>query len=58
MNAEAPRQRRIGVRPENDAPEARATREKQWLAENKEAIADYNRWIEENGLPFDEYRQV
>jgi antitoxin CcdA len=28
----------------------------QWLAENAEAIAAKNRWIEENGLPLAKYR--
>ena len=32
-------------------------REAEWLAENREAIESYNRYIREHGLPFDEYRQ-
>lgn len=27
-----------------------------WLRENAEAIASYNAWIEENGLPLEKYR--
>jgi antitoxin CcdA len=32
-------------------------REWRWKDQNKEAIEDYNRWVEENGLPLAEYRQ-
>ena len=31
-------------------------KEDEWLAENAEAIASYNRWVDENGLPLAEYR--
>ena len=27
-----------------------------WKRENAEAIQDYNRWINENGLPLEKYR--
>lgn len=27
-----------------------------WLAENREAMEAWGRWVEENGLPLDEYR--
>lgn len=27
-----------------------------WLAENTEAMEAWGRWVEENGLPLDEYR--
>lgn len=30
----------------------------QWLAEKREALESWNDWIEENGLPFPEYRRV
>lgn len=29
---------------------------RQWQVENAEAIASYNRYIEENGLPLEKYR--
>jgi post-segregation antitoxin (ccd killing protein) len=29
----------------------------QWLEENRAAIAAYNAWVENNGLPLQEYRQ-
>ena len=32
-------------------------REEQWLAENAEAIASSNEWVERNGLPLARYRQ-
>jgi antitoxin CcdA len=35
----------------------KAEREQRWKDQNKEAIEDYNRWVEENGLPLAEYRQ-
>ncbi|NMM45775.1 type II toxin-antitoxin system CcdA family antitoxin [Rhodospirillaceae bacterium KN72] len=28
-----------------------------WRAENAQAIDGYNRWIEDNGLPLDKFRQ-
>ena len=31
-------------------------RAKLWLAENKEALDDWNRYVEENGLPLEKYR--
>lgn len=34
----------------------RAEKERVWLAENAEAIASYNRYIDENGLPLAKYR--
>ncbi len=36
--------------------EALSPAEKAWLAENRDAIADYNAWIEANGLPLAELR--
>ena len=35
----------------------RAKRAEQWREENREAMEDYNRWIAENGLPLEKYRQ-
>lgn len=29
----------------------------QWLEENRAALALYNAWVEQNGLPLQEYRQ-
>lgn len=37
--------------------EVRKAREAQWKTENAEAIASWNRYIEENGLPLAKYRQ-
>lgn len=34
----------------------RAEKERLWQIENAEAIASYNRYIDENGLPLAEYR--
>ena len=31
--------------------QVRAERARRWKEDNAEAIADYNRWIEENGIP-------
>lgn len=31
--------------------QVRAERARRWNEENAEAIADYNKWIEENGIP-------
>jgi antitoxin CcdA len=33
------------------------TRAERWREENKGAIAYWNKWVEENGLPLEEYRQ-
>lgn len=33
-----------------------AEKARRWLEENREAIAAWNRWTEENGLPLAEYR--
>lgn len=29
----------------------------EWKRENKEAIDSWNKWVAENGMPYDEYRQ-
>lgn len=33
------------------------TRAERWLAENREAIEGWNRWVEKHGLPLAKYRQ-
>jgi hypothetical protein len=35
----------------------RPVQERQWLLDNRDAITSYNEWIEEHGLPLDEFRQ-
>ena len=35
----------------------RRARSENWREENREALESYNRWIEENGLPLEKYRQ-
>ena len=35
----------------------KAERRRRWREENREGIEDYNRWIEENGIPLSEYRK-
>ncbi len=35
----------------------RAERARQWQEENREAIHAWNAWVEEHGLPLEEYRQ-
>jgi antitoxin CcdA len=39
------------------SPAEREALERLWQEENAEAIADYNRYIEENGIPLAEFRQ-
>jgi antitoxin CcdA len=29
----------------------------EWKRENREAIESWNKWVAENGMPYDEYRQ-
>jgi antitoxin CcdA len=38
------------------AAQVKAAREARWLEENRAAIDDYNKWIEEHGLPLEDYR--
>lgn len=40
------------------AAEVRQAREAQWLAENRQALEAWNVWTRENGMPYDEYRQL
>ena len=37
--------------------EVRKGKAAQWLAENLHALADYNDWVQQNGLPLENYRQ-
>ncbi len=39
------------------ARKTKAERERRWIDENLPAIEAWNAWVEENGLPFAEYRQ-
>jgi antitoxin CcdA len=39
------------------AQAVRSARERQWLAENREALESYNAYVEANGLPLAKYRQ-
>jgi antitoxin CcdA len=38
------------------ADEVKKARETKWLEENLPALEAWNQWVEENGMPFDEYR--
>lgn len=38
------------------AKNVQETREAKWLEENRPALLAWNAWIEENGMPYDEYR--
>ena len=35
----------------------RQTKTEQWKLENAEAIKSWNKWVEKNGIPLEEYRQ-
>lgn len=37
--------------------QVRTLRAKHWKEDNAEAIADYNRWIEANGVPLSQFRK-
>ena len=37
--------------------QVRKLRGEEWKRENREAIETWNKWIRENGMPYDEYRQ-
>ena len=39
------------------ADAVRAEKERRWKNENAQAFREWNQWVEENGLPFAEYRQ-
>lgn len=36
----------------------KAERARRWKAENAEAVAAYNKWIEENGVPLARFRKI
>ncbi|MFP1632368.1 type II toxin-antitoxin system CcdA family antitoxin [Zhengella sp. ZM62] len=38
------------------ADAVKAEKERRWKEENAEAIRQHNAWVEENGLPLEEYR--
>ena len=38
------------------AAEVKGARERQWRAENREAIQAWNAWLDKNGLPFERHR--
>ncbi len=35
----------------------KAERARRWKIDNAEAVAAYNKWIEENGIPLSQYRK-
>lgn len=37
--------------------QVRAERARRWKEDNAQAIVDYNRWIEENGVPLSQFRK-
>jgi antitoxin CcdA len=37
--------------------QVRTARAKRWKEENADAIADYNKWVEENGVPLSQFRK-
>jgi len=39
------------------ARELKAERERRWLDENRDAIASYNEWVENNELPLARFRR-
>ena len=59
MNDHAPIRRRMAdkLREAEANPELRAERKRQWQAENAEAIASSNAWVEKHGLPLGPYRK-
>jgi antitoxin CcdA len=59
MNVQTPIRRRLVdrlIEAEAD-PLARAEHQRQWQAENAEAIASWNAWVAEHGLPLAKYRK-
>jgi antitoxin CcdA len=36
--------------------QVRNAQKEEWQRENKEAIESWNKWIAENGMPYDEFR--
>ena len=39
------------------AAAVKAERARRWKIDNAEAVAAYNKWIEENGIPLAQYRK-
>jgi antitoxin CcdA len=39
------------------AAEVQAARKAKWLEDNSDAIAEWNEWVDKNGLPLARYRQ-
>jgi antitoxin CcdA len=37
--------------------QVRNAQKEEWKRENREAIESWNKWVAENGMPYDEYRQ-
>jgi antitoxin CcdA len=35
----------------------RNAQKEEWKRENRDAIESWNKWVAENGMPYDEYRQ-
>ena len=40
------------------AGEVKRAREAKWLEENLDALLAWNVWVEKNGMPYDQYRQL
>lgn len=38
------------------AEAVRSERQRRWLEENRDALADWNSWVEEHGLPLSDHR--
>jgi len=38
--------------------EVTRAREQKWLAENRAELLAWNDWIDKNGMPYDEFRQI
>jgi antitoxin CcdA len=38
--------------------QVKSAREAKWLEENRASLLAWNAWVEENGMPYDEYRQL
>jgi antitoxin CcdA len=38
--------------------QVKSARETKWLEENRASLLAWNTWVEENGMAYDEYRQL
>jgi antitoxin CcdA len=38
--------------------EVRNALKEEWKRDNREAIQSWNKWVAENGMPYDEFRQI